>query len=89
MFQPENATLRVNLQVLELDFNVISNGSLASQQLRAVVARDQDAGCFYGLQSKLVVCDLNNPFERSILVTYGRPVVRRSVNHVEGKQVFM
>jgi len=86
VFQPEKLTLRVKLPILELDFNVIANGSLASNQLRAVIDRDQDAGCFYGLQSKLVIRDSSNPLERSILVTYGTPVVRRRDNHVEGKQ---
>lgn len=85
VFQPEKASLRVNLPVLELEFNVAPSGLLESYQLRAVIDRDQDAGCLYGLRSKLVIHDIRNPQERAVLATFGEPEVRRRGSHVDGK----
>jgi hypothetical protein len=62
-------TLSVELPTLELSFKVLNNGLLSSHQLRAVICRDQDAGCLYSLRSKLVLSDSTIANNKSVLVT--------------------
>ena len=71
IFQPERNNLVVQLPALELSFRVNSAGLLQSQQLRAVVDINQDAGTLYGLDSSLVLRDTAVPEERSIIVVMG------------------
>ena len=83
IFQPQNANVTVNLARLELTFRVGFDGLLGSQQLRAFIDSNQDAGTLYGLRSKLVLCDNAIPDNRSILVTMGVANVRKHESHVE------
>ncbi|KAL4920688.1 hypothetical protein BDW62DRAFT_198579 [Aspergillus aurantiobrunneus] len=74
--------LVVELKRMNLDFNVTTWGQLKCRQLGAVIDRDQDPGTFYGLQSMLVLRDLDDRTQRSIIVSLGKPVYRRHRSHV-------
>lgn len=67
-FQPANRSLSVELRRLELSFSVNKKNLLESAQLRSEIDPDQDAGTWYGLNSKLVLRDAINPTQRSIVV---------------------
>ena len=71
IFQPERSNMTLHLPALELQFRVNHQGLLESQQLRAVVDLNQDAGTFYGLKSCLVLKDILVPEDRSIIVAMG------------------
>ena len=71
VYQPEKANLSLHLPKLELSFRVHQCGLLESQQLRAIVDQDQDAGTLYGMRSSLVLLDWVIPEDRSILVAMG------------------
>ena len=68
VFQPRDDGISVSMPRLDLTFFVNSQGLLQSRELNAVVDRDQDIGCLYGLESKLVLRDTLNAHERSFLV---------------------
>jgi len=87
VFQPERANLSLQLPGLELSFRVNYEGLLESQQLRAVVDSNQDAGTLYGLQSSLVLRDSAVPEDRSIVVAIGpaKVVQNPNDNHVRVK----
>lgn len=51
-------------------------------QLRAIIDDNQDAGTFYGLNSKLILRDIQNPSERGIAVTIGPMEAARQYGHV-------
>lgn len=55
VYQPEKAPLSVELRRLELMFLVNRRNLLESPQLQAEIIFDQDAGTWYGLDSKIVV----------------------------------
>ena len=82
VYQPVKGNLSVTLPGLELAFWVNSQGLLESGQLRAVIDDNQDAGTLYGLESKLVLRDVSNPRERSILVAMGAAQIQRNMGHV-------
>ncbi len=82
VYQPSKRYLSMHLQNLKLDFSINRNGLLECQQLRAIIDDNQDAGTLYGLDSKLVLRDLSNPRERSIVVAMGKIQFRRSNGHV-------
>jgi Protein of unknown function (DUF3638) len=82
VFQPEKGSLSVELRRLELSFSVNARGLLQCKQLRSVIDRDQDAGTWYGLNSKLVLQDAVNPRQRSIIVPMGRAMYARDGFHV-------
>ena len=75
VFQPERANLSIHLPKLELYFRVNRDGFLESQQLRAAIDPNQDAGTFYGLQSSIVLRDCVMPEDRSIIVAMGPAVI--------------
>ncbi|KAG8525228.1 uncharacterized protein KY384_008872 [Bacidia gigantensis] len=81
VYQPERRHLSVELPALGLRFEVNGNGSLESEQLRAIVDTDQDAGTLYGLRNKLVLRDQFNPSERSILITIGKIEIKEGPGH--------
>ena len=85
IFQPERGNLSVEMRRLELSFFVNAGGLLQSKQLRSVIDRDQDAGTWYGLQSKLVLRDAVNPRQRSIIVPVGVIKYTRNGFHVTVK----
>ena len=82
VFQPQTKNISVHLPGLELSFRVNTEGLLESQQLRAVIDSDQDAGTFYGMDSKLVLRDSVVPGERSIVVAMGSAQIQQHGAHV-------
>lgn len=82
--QPKHPkSVRVLLPRNELSFFVNRNGLLESRQLRAMIDTNQDIGTFYGLENKLVLKDLANFRNRSVLVPMGCPTIRRHFNHLK------
>ncbi|KAL1647080.1 hypothetical protein SLS58_002850 [Diplodia intermedia] len=73
VYQPEaqKGSLSVELRRLDLNFEVNENGRLYCRELQAEVDRDQDAGTWYGFESKIVLRDSRNPRQRRILVALG------------------
>lgn len=82
VYQPEKWGLSVKLPNLEMSFFVNRQGLLQSDELRAVIDDDQDAGTLYGLDSKLVLHSVKNPRERSIIVAMGPTEIQRYLGHV-------
>lgn len=82
VFQPQRSNISLHLPDLELSFRVNSEGLLESQQLRATIDRNQDAGTLYGIESKLVVRDSIVPEERSIIVAMGSAAIEQNGAHV-------
>ncbi|KPM37446.1 hypothetical protein AK830_g9109 [Neonectria ditissima] len=70
--------LQVELPRLQILFYVNQNKLLQSPQLQCQIEQDQDAGTWYGLQSKLVCSSIANPAQKSILVPLGKFSVARS-----------
>ncbi|RBR10600.1 hypothetical protein FVER53590_12130 [Fusarium verticillioides] len=78
VYQPGgDRNLTVELPRLNIVFYTNKNRLLQSPQLQCQIDKDQDAGTWYGLRSKLVCTSLTNPMHRSILVPLG-PVSARS-----------
>lgn len=78
VFQPPSNSLSVELRRLELPFEVNNRGLLQCKELRAEIDPNQDAGTWYGLDSKIVLRDVLNSSLRTILVPMG-PV--RTIRH--------
>jgi hypothetical protein len=83
LYQPQRGALVAGLPRYDLAFYVNSNGLLESQELRAEIDPNQDAGVWYGLVSKLILRDIHNPQKRSIVVPLGPIKVERKGVHVE------
>ncbi|KAK7550863.1 hypothetical protein IWX49DRAFT_534943 [Phyllosticta citricarpa] len=64
--------VEVELPRFGLKFFVNSQGLLESHQLSSTVAEEQDIGCLYGLQNKLV---LRNDTRKSVLIPLGHVTV--------------
>ena len=82
VFQPSCRNLTVELKRLQLDFTVNRRKLLESPQLRSEIDPDQDAGTLYGLQSKIVLRDSLNSFQRSIIVPMGKLEYEKAGIHV-------
>ena len=82
VYQPPTGTLAVDLLRLELSFCVNAKNLLECRQLRSEVDLDQDAGTWYGLNSKLVLRDVTNSQQRSIITPMGRLRCIRDRFHV-------
>ncbi|KAI0428983.1 hypothetical protein F5Y09DRAFT_357255 [Xylaria sp. FL1042] len=84
VFQPQNmaARLTVELKHLDLHFEVNRNKLLFCRQLNAEIDKDQDAGTWYGLRSKLVMKEIDTG-NRSIIVPLGKPTICRNSLHVD------
>ena len=82
LFQPSHRNLTVELKRLQLDFTVNKRKLFRSPQLRSEIDPDQDAGTLYGLQSKIVLRDSLNPFQRSIIVPMGKLKYEKAGIHV-------
>lgn len=82
VFQPQKNNVSLHLPGLELSFRVNSEGLLESQQLRAVIDTNQDAGTLYGIESKLVLRDSMVPEDRSIVVAMGPATIEQNGAHV-------
>jgi hypothetical protein len=82
VFQPLFNNLTVELRRLDLQFRVNQKGLLQSQQLHSEIDPDQDAGTWYGVESKIVLRDARNPVQRSIIVPIGPFKYHRHGPHV-------
>jgi hypothetical protein len=88
VYQPATRGLSVELRRLELSFFVNRRNLLESTQLRSEIDPDQDAGTWFGLNSKLVLRELDKFGEpttqrqRSIIVPMGPISYRRNGPHV-------
>lgn len=82
IFQPLSGTLSVELRHLELSFYVNKNGLLACRELHAEVDPNQDAGTLYGLESTIVLRDLDDNERRSIITPLGPLTYKRHGLHV-------
>ncbi|OJD29536.1 uncharacterized protein BKCO1_7800036 [Diplodia corticola] len=84
VFQPESKDggLSVELRRLDLSFVVKEKGLLHCRELHADLDPDQDAGTWYGFDSKIVLRDSQNPQRRSILVPLGPLSWKRRGTHV-------
>lgn len=81
IYQPSRFCLSVELSRHELTFFVNKNGRLEESKLRMEFDENQDAGTLYGLLSKIVLRDINNPRKRSVLIPLGKPKYRRLGPH--------
>ncbi|KAL7621053.1 hypothetical protein AAE478_008365 [Parahypoxylon ruwenzoriense] len=70
VYQPQTGKLSIDLRHLDLSFVVNRSGLLECRQLNAEIDPDQDAGTWYGLQSKIVLRDMIS-WKRSIIVPLG------------------
>ncbi len=82
VYQPDRGTLTVELRRLELTFSVNRNKLFECRQLRSEIDPDQDAGTWYGLNSKIVLRDIHNWRQRSIIVPMGPVQYSRNRFHV-------
>lgn len=80
--QQSSNGITVDLKRMDLTFFVTRGGQLKCQQLGAIVDRNQDPGTFYGLQSMLVLKDINDWSQRSIIIPLGKARYRRHRSHV-------
>ncbi|EAW10826.1 uncharacterized protein ACLA_053000 [Aspergillus clavatus NRRL 1] len=72
----------VELKRMNLSFQVNRKGLLQCKQLPAEVDPNQDAGTFYGLQSMLVLRNVYNRAQQSIIVPLGLPEYRKMGIHL-------
>lgn len=82
VFQPKAGRLRVELRHLDLSFYSGRHGVLLCVQLNAEIDSDQDAGTWYGLQSKIVMKHIITG-RRSIILPLGKVTSRRTRVHVD------
>ena len=96
VFQPQYRSLSVELRRLELSFFVNRRNLLECPRLQAEITTDQDAGTWYGLNSKIVMkevvqhCDpyTKRPLyshpgdQKSVIVPFGDLVYKRFDPHV-------
>ena len=82
VFQPKYGRLSVEMRRLELTFVLNRHNLFECRQLGSEVDRNQDAGTWYGLDSKLILRDIQNPRQRSILVPLGEIRYTRNDIHV-------
>ncbi|KAH8810980.1 hypothetical protein F5884DRAFT_897492 [Xylogone sp. PMI_703] len=82
VYQPAKGRLKVELRRLELSFSVNERNLLESPELQCEIDPDQDAGTWYGLNSKLVLRDSINQRRRSIIVPMGQIRYKRNGIHV-------
>ncbi|KAK6502488.1 hypothetical protein TWF506_003070 [Arthrobotrys conoides] len=83
VFQPEKRSLSVEMRRLELKWEVNYKGYLENDVLESYIDRNQDAGTWYGLTSKVVLMDRRNFRNRSIIVPLGPLRSRINGPHVE------
>ncbi|KAI9771414.1 MAG: hypothetical protein M1839_002804 [Geoglossum umbratile] len=82
VFQPAKRNLSVELRRLQLTFVVNCRSRLESPELGSEIDLDQDAGTWYGLDSKLVLRDTTNPRQRSVITPLGPLTCKRNGLHV-------
>ncbi|KAI1458353.1 hypothetical protein F4805DRAFT_456984 [Annulohypoxylon moriforme] len=74
--------LQVELRHLDLSFFVNRRGFLECRQLKAEMDEDQDAGTWYGLESKIVLRDVTTG-KRSIIVPIGKTTIKKHGMHAK------
>ena len=77
--------MTVELKRLEISFSINVWGYLYSRQLRSEIDPNQDAGTWYGLSSKLVLRNIRNLGERSIIVPLGAVIYKLQDLHMAVK----
>ncbi|RAK87649.1 hypothetical protein BO79DRAFT_246177 [Aspergillus costaricaensis CBS 115574] len=82
IYQPPVKELSVELKRMNLTFHVNRRKLLQCPQLGAEIDPDQDAGTFYGLQSMLVLRNVHNRSQRSIITPLGKIHYQRHGIHV-------
>ncbi|KAH7323576.1 hypothetical protein BKA65DRAFT_511056 [Rhexocercosporidium sp. MPI-PUGE-AT-0058] len=82
VFQPAMGRLSVEMRHLELSFFVNKNKLLECRELHAEIDPNQDAGTLYGLLSKIVLRNVANPEQRSIITPLGNLSYKRHGMHV-------
>jgi hypothetical protein len=84
VFQPMSVkgNLSVELRHLELSFSVKWSGLLHCNELQGYIDPDQDAGTWYGFESKIVLRDVANPTRRSIIAPWGEVSIQLHGMHV-------
>lgn len=82
VFQPRRGQLSVEMRRLELTFALNRHNLFECRQLGSEVDPNQDAGTWYGLNSKLILRDTQNSRQRSILVPLGETQYARNDIHV-------
>ena len=82
VFQPQRRNLTVELRRLDLHFAVNKAHLLESPQLQSSIDLNQDPGCWYGLNSKIVLNSTVNPCQRSVIVPLGSTIYRKNGIHV-------
>ncbi len=85
IYQPMRGSLCVELRHLELSFFVNRNSLLECRELHAEVDPNQDAGTLYGFESKIVLRDVINIEQRSIITALGALIYKRRDMHVTVK----
>ncbi|ROW07311.1 hypothetical protein VMCG_03763 [Cytospora schulzeri] len=83
IYQPTTKKITVDVSRFELSFEVNRNCRLEERKLGKEIDEDQDAGCLYGLLSKLVLRDIENRTKRSVIVPLGGCLYRLRGMHVE------
>lgn len=83
--QPKG-NLYVELKNMDLMFRVNRDGLLECSQLGSLIDPNQDAGTLYGLQSMIVLRDIENPEQRSVVTTIGGLKYVRHGLHVNIKK---
>lgn len=71
VYQPRKVNLSIEVRHLELTFFVNRNGLLECRELHAEIDPNQDAGTWYGFESKIVLRDVRNIQRRSIITPLG------------------
>lgn len=84
VYQPESKAGRLSVELRRLDLSFVVNrkGRLHCRELHSEVDPDQDAGTWYGFDSKIVLRDSQNQQRRSILVPLGSLSWKRRGTHV-------
>ncbi|PYI29021.1 hypothetical protein BP00DRAFT_480116, partial [Aspergillus indologenus CBS 114.80] len=86
IYQPPRAPLSIELKAMNLRFHVNDIQCLQCAQLAAEIDPNQDAGTLYGLESMLVLRNVHNRSQRSIIVPLGGIKVQRQGIHVSVKK---
>ncbi|KAK6855591.1 hypothetical protein PG995_007742 [Apiospora arundinis] len=83
VYQPECFPVTIDLKRMNLRFYVNTGHKLQSRELRIEIDTNQDAGTWYGFDSKLVCRDIRDPAQRSILIPLGDLEIMRRGYHVQ------
>lgn len=78
--QTDTSDIEVNMVRLQLRF-LVNDGVLDSQEHNAIVDRNQNLGCLFGLKNTLVLVDASGHGCRTVLVPYGQVAVRKTSQH--------